>query len=697
MESDPPEGEGLPWLAKVGAVPTLPRPTSEWRDQLVRLLTFLDTQGPVPRDTEFRNPGSKTVYSLGQYADQLASFDLVTRTPDRRIAIGGFGRMWLADPTPTALLRQIHARARFVGELLASLTERTREMSELQDIANDEFGLDWRSRDQVRRRLTWLISLGFAERFYNNHYAITDAGRAILGSLALHSPEALTEEPRAVEIPEPGPAISAALATMAADPEVDQRRHRGLGYVPSGPHSPLEASIRTLVEYGLSDIDAGAFVEKTRNEFDISASSARTALGSLQAVGLLEPTGRTTSVATGLAKEWLRSGAALDLLRVLHVRTFPVGEVIGLIDEAKRAPTLSLLLDETYGKGSTSSLAVNRILPLLLAAGAIREIGHARYASTAFGRALADSLPLRRTATDRAAHSELALATHETARVPEEIVAELRAAGTRSEQPRRLDEAVAEAFRFLGASATVIGGPGNTDVLVEFGIQPSDRIVAIVDAKSAAHGIVNESAVNLNAIEDHRKKHGASLAAIVAPGFGGRLGGWAREKRTALLTTDFLADVVRKHAKTPLGLHELTLLFAIDDAPATLHEVLSTRSRSASLLWMIMTVLLREALRDDPNVAPGLDKEGIYRAIRDQYAVMVDMGELRAALELLASPLVRGIVKQGQAYFAVESQQTVRHRLGSLATAVVDTAAAEAVGQTDSTDLSITTVSSQAN
>ena len=70
----------------------------------------------------------------------------------------------------------------------------------------------------------------------------------------------------------------------------------------------------TAGPFSPSDIDAGAFVEKNRNEFDISASSARTALGSPQAVGLLEPTGRTTSVATGLAKEWLRPGAALDLL-----------------------------------------------------------------------------------------------------------------------------------------------------------------------------------------------------------------------------------------------------------------------------------------------------------------------------------------------------------------------------------------------
>jgi hypothetical protein len=654
--------EALPWLAKVGAVPTLPRPTDKWREQLVRLLTFLQSAGPLPRDTVFQNPGSETQYTLGQYTDQLAPFEIVARSGDKQVDIGRFGATWLKDPTADGLLRQLHSRARLVGELLAALDGGTMTMAELSDLANEEYGLDWKSRDQVRRRLTWLISLGFAERFYNNHYAITDAGRAILPSLTLHSPGTGAEESSA-SLPVSGPAITAAIATLAADDARNRERHRGLGYIPANAESPLEGSIRTLTMAGLSEVSADTFIADAVARFRVSESSARAALKSLLAVGLFEPTGRATSIVSPMAREWLDSGESVDLLRILHVSTFPVGEVIELIDEAKRAPALAIALDHRYGDGATSSLATGRILPLLLAGDMIREVGYARYASTARGRAFAASLPLRKSSDE--AHEA---AIHEPDQLPDgdEIARELEDAGTRSDQPRRLETAVAEAMRYLGAVAEVISGPGDTDVLVELGTQPADKVVAIIDAKSSGQGTVSENAVKLDAIEDHKKKNGATLAAIVGPGFGGRLATWAEEKHIALITTEFLASLVREHTTNPLGRPELVRIFDGPKGQAALRDALAARSQESGLVGVVMAVLLREAMEDDPNVVAGLDIDGIYRAIRDQYAIKADKEALRAAVGFLTSPLVGGLVKEGASYIAVEPLDTVKRRIAAL-------------------------------
>jgi hypothetical protein len=674
MEGSMGQPEELPWLAKAGAVPVLPRPTEDWPEQLVRLLSHLVAVGPQPRDQAFQNAGSDTTYTLEQYGNQLAPFGLLARGGDKTVGIGEFGREWLANRTPEALLRQLHSRARFVGELLQALVDRPKGIVELLDTANEEYELDWKSYDQVRRRLTWLITLGFADRHFDNHYVITDAGRAILPTLALHAP-GLHAEPLAPGVlPAPGLAISALLATIAADQRLDVQRHRGLGYFPANADSPLDRSIRTLTELGLSEVTADHFIAETKRVFKISESSARSALLSLRAAGLFEPTGRATFTTTAPARDWLASNAVIDLVRIVHASTFPVGEVIDLIDEAKRVPTLATAVQQRFGVGSASALAIGRIIQLLHAAGVIREVGYARYASTALGRALAESLPLRAERGEDQRGAELGDDAESERPNPDEIAREVVEAGFRSDQPRRLEAAVSAALNLLGATAQDIGGPGNTDVLVEVGTQPTEKLVAIVDAKTAGQGVVNESAVKFDAIEDHRKKHGASLAAIVAPGFGDRLTKWAQDRKIALITTDLLAEVVRRHALTPLGRDDLRMLLTGRDEHVALRSSLDARARKADLVGAVITVLLREAQEDDPNVAAGLDIDGIYRAIRDQFQIKSDKDDLKAAVDVLSSPLVGGVVKRGSAYVAVEPIATVRARVASLA-AVLDSAA----------------------
>src|SRR5262249_35866435 len=67
------------------------------------------------------------------------------------------------------------------------------------------------------------------------------------------------------------------------------------------------------------------------------------------------------------------------------------------------------------------------------------------------------------------------------------------------------EEALAEAFRFLGFEATQIGGRSDTDVKITAPLG-KDAYVAIIDAKSSRTGKVPDTALNFASLRDHREK-----------------------------------------------------------------------------------------------------------------------------------------------------------------------------------------------
>jgi hypothetical protein len=48
---------------------------------------------------------------------------------------------------------------------------------ELQTAAARDYGLEWRSLDQIRRRATWLRITGMIERQFDGRFILTEAGK----------------------------------------------------------------------------------------------------------------------------------------------------------------------------------------------------------------------------------------------------------------------------------------------------------------------------------------------------------------------------------------------------------------------------------------------------------------------------------------------------------------------------------------
>lgn len=119
------------------------------------------------------------------------------------------------------------------------------------------------------------------------------------------------------------------------------------------------------------------------------------------------------------------------------------------------------------------------------------------------------------------------------------------------------------------------------------------------------------------------------------------------------------------------------MLLSGGDRHQDLANAMDGRARRADLVGQVMAVLLREAQEDDPNVTADLDLDGIYRAIRDQFQIKSDKDDLKAAVELLASPLVAGVARHGAAFAAVEPIATVRMRIESLKSVLEGAASAD--------------------
>lgn len=75
------------------------------------------------------------------------------------------------------------------------------------------------------------------------------------------------------------------------------------------------------------------------------------------------------------------------------------------------------------------------------------------------------------------------------------IASELAAAAIDSRDPSRLERAVGVAFEFLGFEVEVIGGPNQTDVLLEAPLG-TNRYRVVVDAKSTASGRVPDNMID---------------------------------------------------------------------------------------------------------------------------------------------------------------------------------------------------------
>jgi hypothetical protein len=108
------------------------------------------------------------------------------------------GKQFLTPGNEVDLIRFLHTRYRFVGEVLAALKD-TRTVSELAAMAKNDFKCDQIDTSEVRTRLSFMSEAGMVQRIDWTRYRATALGSALADQLPLETPLRAEEGSEPVE------------------------------------------------------------------------------------------------------------------------------------------------------------------------------------------------------------------------------------------------------------------------------------------------------------------------------------------------------------------------------------------------------------------------------------------------------------------------------------------------------------------
>ncbi|MEV4988453.1 hypothetical protein [Pseudarthrobacter sp. LMD1-1-1.1] len=662
--------EPLNWTVRNGSMPVMPGSSRDFKEHLKAVLSSVKRDVFNDPQTSMRDTSGKT-RPLSWYANQLAPAGLLKRQPDLGIQLTPFALAWLETDSPEILARVFHRHNRYIGELMSHLADGPRTIVQLTALANTDFRLGWKSNDPVRRRVSWLTNLGFLYDAGDLRHGLTESGMELLKSLSVAEPALLWPEQSAseqVELSRPGPEVAGLLDALRSDDSEHDRRGHVVSYIPTSSGMTAVDSLKLLTSAAIPEINVENFDALCTQQFGIKSSSAKSALTTMRTLGLYRAAGRNRFTASPAAQEWLDGGDDTALIRIAHYHVRFVGELLRHVDSLKRAPNLHELAASEYGVEAANSSTTSRLMQLLYATGMIHDVAYAQYETTPLGRLLREELPLATPKSERERAAILSgLAPSEVVSDLDSLVAELREASVDSANPTRFEKSIVAAFESLGVSARHLGGAGRTDVLVDLGVGAVSSGRAIVDGKSAGSGIVTEKAISFQALREHRKKHAAKYAAVVAPSFQeGRLHEWAHEEDVALISIDQLVTVLQRQLVTPLAPSEVALLFKPSDGWANLVDLWDGYDRTNELTRLVVASLVREAKEDDPLLGSSLDTRSIYRELRDHIHPRPSEEELQGVLSFLSAPFVRLVEAGKTGYTLLESPATAAYRLRSL-------------------------------
>ncbi|MGW5649043.1 hypothetical protein ACWEV3_05105 [Saccharopolyspora sp. NPDC003752] len=168
-------------------------------------------------DELFRRANEQLGLKKSSFTQSMHTFRnmrLIDMVSFNRYALTREGETLLQAGSEVDLVRFLHTRYRFVGELLACL-ESTTPVAKLVAVANEQFGCHQIDGTEIRRRLSLMADAGLVERVDWTRYRSTPTGRLLAEELLLESPTTANSAPQQ-ESPVDGP-VHGALDQTSAD------------------------------------------------------------------------------------------------------------------------------------------------------------------------------------------------------------------------------------------------------------------------------------------------------------------------------------------------------------------------------------------------------------------------------------------------------------------------------------------------
>lgn len=673
----------LPWKERAASAPYL---LGGAENQIQSLNSLIDELNRVEGQAAAKvSVGSGKARSLSDVTVGLRGCGLLEHKSPDVIDLSDELSTWRETQQPLDLIAPMHRNVQFFGELLKALSDAPKTLNELRDTGNSEYGFEWTSNDQIRRRLNWFRSLDVVNYKTAHSVMLTPLGEEILERLEIVRPDGpagsfqvdRSRDDAELVSTDPAPKIASQLDQALRKQDSDDLLGRGgnWGYIPQGNKKlGIVESLRSLVSLTEEGVTREAFAKRGAESFGVGTSSLSGALTTLANLGLVEETGISVYSPSTWGRLWLESPTALNLVAVLHVKVRSVLEIIPMLSESSRPPEISRLLAEHSLLPNGRVDDVRKRIRVLEAAGLVEERGPSRFQATDQGWSMFLEYPTESidaepgvpvSGTERADAVEASQFNS--------LADRLLLSGTQADDPAVLERNVAEAFGALGFQSDLLGGVGGTDVLLSTMDSSGREVRIIVEAKSSRAGNIQENALSFDTLNDHKSQHDADMVVVVGPGFeGGRTRERANKSNVRLMTTEELATVLRRYEIAPMSAHNFLSLVAVDSDALTSHEEnWASVEAKGRLVQRVLEALADESREPDEVTRGGVSIREIYFLVRPDLDPRPSSDDIKEVVSLLAHSMVGALVESGGRYRLVDTPRVAREKFRALADSAI--------------------------
>lgn len=640
----------LPWENKSFSMPNIPRGEMGILECLRYILTLVKNgESPAHR---LNIKGSTSKIDLNEACVRLRPMGLVLKT-QTGYTLSKEASIWLESGDDLYLAALLCARMKFLGEILYYL-DVPRTAAQLQEIAQNDYALTWKTKSDINSRLVWLRQFELVEfEDFSLLYRRTEKGGRFVKDIYIE--EAVkadvsfdeTESEEGLEVSE---------WALEYCKKVSENRKPSIGYI-VGNLKQFDVTLLDFVQL----LDGGCEIDRITQyvtaNYDISVSSLRTFFTTLTHMNFIQRKTNTVYYATSLAKRWSENRYILDLICILHNHFGFVFELLDILSRRNLTyKELAAIAKVSYGFSHENVDEIRKRILLFKTAKLVRNATIDSFTITARARRLLDAVHIDMPQITEMPAENRTVQTETGA----DFFAELRLAAKDSSNYEHLEKMVKEAFEKLGFEAQWLGGAGKTDVLLRAPGVGSNAFSVAVDAKSTNTGNVTDGNVDFDTLTEHRKKHNADFSAIVGGTFqNDRLINRAIEHGVVLVDINTLETLIRNQTEIPLKVASYKKLFQTAGLAdiSCLNEERNVFKRYGDLVREIMNCLIFE--KNDPVTRGILQERDIYMALRGNtvFDPAPGIDEITNILEFLASPLIGCVEKNKDGYYAAGTLQ----------------------------------------
>ncbi len=637
------------WSHKVHSTPSIPGGKNVIVSNLKELLLAVQNNDPLDQVPQLEESNSKSTLNH-LCVHQLSAMSFVERASNGKWVLTKAAKLWLDSEDNLYLAAYFCANVKFFAEILFYL-DSPKTSRELFNIAVNEYDMAWKITTTINNRLVWLRQFGLIEfQEFSLLYSITDKGKDFLKTVNPIMPESITHG-KDDTLSEDKLILDDQFVTYFQENKNSVRKS-GFGYFP-GKINEFEKALFEFLTQINDDNEIESINKFALKKYNIKDSSARSALNTISAMGLIERKTNTSYAVTDLGYSWMENKDTLSLLPLFQLRYLFFFEILlELKDSNLSTKELATLAKVSYGFDKENVSEINNRIAILKQAKLVMNLSAEKFTLTNRGK-----LFLERYGNAFGIEKLETLINGTTVADNVDIVAELRMASKDSYNPDKFEKVVRDFFALIGFDAEWLGGAGKTDVLLKTTGSPVGSFVVTVDAKATSSSVVTDGLVDFDTLKEHQKKHGSNYIAVVGRDFNERLIKRATEHHVALFDVDSLEAFLNIHQKTPQKITTYHKVFEQSGKVdlSVLDADINKTEKSGALLIGIMQCLIDEC--EDPITKGQLSVRDLYMSLRSNPTLLSvpSIKEIETALSFLSSPIIGCVVKEKDFYYATGS------------------------------------------